>query len=343
MSYGPVNEYRTIKTSEILMGATPPTVNAGPNLTATNGDTVTLSGATAANYDSLAWTCTSGQSPTFSDATALNPDVTFNETGSHTLQLTATNAEGSVPDTLTATVEAIQNMPPTANAGANQSVAAGANVLLDGSASSDPEDGGVTQYGWEQISGPSVTLLNANTASPSFTAPSSLTQQTLTFRLTTLDSEGLNATDTVDVVVAAIEENAILETMETADFELITQGDVTAYAGRANREVMRLKPSSTAGIITEDGFLDLTQNNIDKIEIIANGETISNVNSDSIKVDGTRLLPRLGDLPIDTGDRTSSNLSFTIVLYVGGDTRGLVVAASGTKGFKQLAFNKSAA
>ena len=78
----------------------PPTVDAGPNITADNGDTVTLSGATASNYDSLLWTCTSGQSPTFSDATVLNPTVTFNEAGVHTLQLTATNTEDSVSDTV---------------------------------------------------------------------------------------------------------------------------------------------------------------------------------------------------------------------------------------------------
>jgi hypothetical protein len=235
------------------------------------------------------------------------------------------------------------NQAPTANAGANQSVAAGVNVVLDGSASSDPEDGNVTQYGWEQISGPSVTLLNANTATPSFTAPSSLTQQTLRFRLTTLDSEGLNATDTVDVVVAAIEENAILATMETLDFELVTQGDVVAYKGRANREVMQLKPSSTAGVITDGGYLDLTQNSINKIEIIADGEVISNDNSDAIKVDGTKILARLGDLNLNADGRSSISSAFTIVFYVGSDTRGLVVAATGTKGYRPLGFRDSAA
>jgi PKD repeat protein len=76
-------------------------------MTATNGETVTLSTATASDYDSLLWTCTSGQSPTFSDATELNPTVTFNEVGVHTLQLAATNTDGTTTDTLTVTVQAV--------------------------------------------------------------------------------------------------------------------------------------------------------------------------------------------------------------------------------------------
>lgn len=232
------------------------------------------------------------------------------------------------------------NQQPTANAGPDQSVAAGARVQLNASMSSDPEDGAISQFGWEQIENgaDSVVLEFANTAMPEFTAPSSLTPQTLEFRVQAQDSEGLTSTDTVRVNVAALEENEILNTMETLDFELVTQGNLVAYKGRSNREVMQLKPSSLTGIVTAGGYLDLSQNGIVKIEIIADGKKISNEDSDSIKIDGTRILARLGDLDIPTGGRDSATPTFMIVLYVSSDTRGLVVASNVSAGYKPLSY-----
>ncbi|MGZ4976668.1 MAG: DUF7402 domain-containing protein [Methylobacter sp.] len=64
------------------------------------------------------------------------------------------------------------NSPPRVNAGVDQTVAQGATVSLNGSASNDP-DGTALAYHWRQIAGPSVVLTNATTATPSFTAPSS--------------------------------------------------------------------------------------------------------------------------------------------------------------------------
>lgn len=236
--------------------------------------------------------------------------------------------------------EPLSNAAPIANAGPDQSVAAGARVQLNATLSSDPEDGAISQFGWEQVDNgaDAVVLEFANTATPEFTAPSSLTEQTLEFRVQAQDSEGATSTDTVTVTVAALEENAILSIMETLDFELVTQGNLIAFKGRSNREVMRLKPSSDVGIVTEDGYLDLSKNGIAKIEIIANGKKISNSNSDSIKIDGNRILARLGDLDLPTGGRDTINPTFMIVLYVGDDTRGLVVASNATAGYKPLSY-----
>jgi hypothetical protein len=59
--------------------------------------------------------------------------------------------------------------------------------MLDGTASTDP-DGDVIGYAWSQISGPSVTLSDPNSSTPSFTAPSvNAGGTTLTFKLSVSD------------------------------------------------------------------------------------------------------------------------------------------------------------
>ena len=91
---------------------------------------------------------------------------------------------------------------PIAVAGAAQSVTAGASVTLDGTGSSDP-DGTIVTYVWTQTAGDSVTLTGADTASPSFVAPSTSSAQILTFQLIVTDDDGDMDMDTVNISVAA--------------------------------------------------------------------------------------------------------------------------------------------
>ncbi len=95
---------------------------------------------------------------------------------------------------------------PTADAGADQTIAEMETVTLDGSASSDP-DGQIVDYAWRQVQGPGVALDGAATAQPSFTAPNLTagTDTDLLFELTVTDDDDLHATD--EVLVTVIWEN----------------------------------------------------------------------------------------------------------------------------------------
>jgi Tol biopolymer transport system component/streptogramin lyase len=69
---------------------------------------------------------------------------------------------------------------PVASAGPDQTVAEGALVVLDGSASSDP-DGLPLRFSWTQVGGPAVNLGAVTTATPSFVAPELAAGQPVTF------------------------------------------------------------------------------------------------------------------------------------------------------------------
>lgn len=62
------------------------------------------------------------------------------------------------------------NQHPIANAGRKQKVKLDSVIQLDGSASRDPDNSPSSlRYSWEQVSGPSVLLLNSATVKPKFT------------------------------------------------------------------------------------------------------------------------------------------------------------------------------
>ena len=192
------------------------------------------------------------------DDAADEPDgETFNVTLSNATG-NATIADGTGVGTINDNDEPTPvDDPPTANAGADQTVDEGATVTLDGSASSDP-DGETLTYAWTQTGGPAVTLTGADTATPSFTAPAVDADTPLTFSLEVCDEAdptSLCATDTVTVTVQDIDVPPV-DSPPTANAgadQTVDEGDTVTLDGSASSDPdgetphLRLDPDRWAG------------------------------------------------------------------------------------------------
>ena len=181
----------------------PPTANAGPDQTITlPTNTVTLTGSGNDPDGSIAaylWTKISGPACTITDPNSDVTTVTGMLQGTYRFELRVTDNNGAYGrDTMQVTVNAAPtNIPPTANAGPDQSITLPTNsVTLNGSGN-DP-DGSITAYLWTKISGPACTITNPNSASTSVTG---MLQGTYRFELRVTDNNGAYGRDTMQVTV----------------------------------------------------------------------------------------------------------------------------------------------
>ncbi len=185
----------------------PPTASAGSNQTVAEGSTVTLSGtASDGDSDALTYRWTHDQpnaTISLANQTALSTTFTAPQVSANTtITFTLTVSDGINPDVtdqVRVTVTDSANSPPTTNAGQNQTVAEGSVVTLSGTAADpDPED--TLAYLWtSNWSGLSIT--DATTLAPSFTAPNVASNTTITFTFTATDDHNAAASDTMTVTV----------------------------------------------------------------------------------------------------------------------------------------------
>ena len=162
---------------------------------------------------------TQGGTVTLTDANTLAPSFTADTLNpgdadvEHVITLTVTDDQGSsdATDTVTITVKAPAFGTLVAQAGPDQdNVGSGTKVTLDGSGSTPTGSGRVVTYSWARTGGTqggTVTLTDANTLAPSFTAdtlnPGDADVEH-TFTLTVTDNKGTpEATDTVEVTVTS--------------------------------------------------------------------------------------------------------------------------------------------
>ncbi len=185
------------------------------------------------------------------------------------------------------------DQPPVSNAGPDQTVT---KVIWSRSTERDHPirtDEALT-YAWTQTGGPTVTLTGADTASPTFTAPTG--PASLEFQLEVCDPEPLCDTDTVVISV---------QTSETID----ASGDVIV-PGRVHASKRGSKPCSKRGSkhASKHGSKPCSKNS--KVYLFR----VSN----------------LGDQPITVDPTTDIDAA----VNVNGSANGSVVSLTGTKTIK---------
>ena len=185
-----------------------PIANAGSDQSVAFSTTVNLSGS-ATDSDgtivSYAWTQIYGTTLTLTAADSAN--ASFDSSGVDdagevlTFALTVTDNDGvTARDNVIITVAANPDRL-IANAGIDQSdIEQGATVTLTGSATVGT--GTISNYAWQQISGATISITGANSATASFVAPST-TGSEIVLQLTVTDSSGATATDNIIITVLA--------------------------------------------------------------------------------------------------------------------------------------------
>jgi parallel beta-helix repeat protein len=188
----------------IVIKNVPPVADAGPDQSMSSlPPIVTLDGSGSYDpYDeplTYRWRQISGPSVELSDVNAVEPNFVPAEFDIYVFELVVNDGlADSAADTVGIV---IGNRAPVADAGKPR-YAAEDSVALDGSASFDPDMYGNLTYNWQQISGPSVTILGSDTTTPVIMGfPQRNTIQRCTFELTVSDGDLLSRPDTVDVVI----------------------------------------------------------------------------------------------------------------------------------------------
>ncbi|MEX1020421.1 MAG: PKD domain-containing protein [Litorilinea sp.] len=169
----PISGLVAIATSPTTLGQTTAfsaTIDAGSNVT-------------------YSWAFGDGNTGDGNTGSGAHPSHIYTQTGVYTARVTATN--GTNQQIATAGV-LVTNLAPTAHAGADQTVAVNAPVVLDGTASHDPDGHLPLVYAWTQSAGPSVILHPSGNGMTTFSAPP--TPATLTFTLVVTDAGGASGT-----------------------------------------------------------------------------------------------------------------------------------------------------
>ncbi|MFW2389641.1 MAG: PKD domain-containing protein [Polyangiales bacterium] len=219
------------------------------------GTAVQLDGSASYDLDgdsfSYAWTL---QPPAGSNATLVNPASvapTFvpDLYGPYEASLVVTDSNGlpSAPDGVTVSFD---NLPPVADAGPNQAVRVGVEVLLDGSGS-DP-NGDPLSYQWSLVSQPagSIAALDDPLAQmPTFTPDLSGTYEA---QLSTSDGL-LNSQIAVVSIVATTAEGDLIETLEEA-IDVVNGLDASVFKNKSLQKNMAKHIGQAAAKVDQAKF-----------------------------------------------------------------------------------------
>ena len=193
---------------EVVIAVTnPPVADAGPDQGVDTLSTVVLDGSGSTDPDgdlplTYRWSQAAGPAAVLSNPAVVSPAFTApDDPALLTFTLAVTDSHGMPALATDAVRVTVHNQPPVAHAGADRQAGPGTRVMLDGTASADPDSDLPLAYRWNQTGGIAVSLSNPATVTPTFTAPAD--PVVLTFTLAVTDSLGLPALapDEVAIVV----------------------------------------------------------------------------------------------------------------------------------------------
>ena len=285
-------------TQQPLTPNTAPSVSAGADQTVMASSIVNLSGIATDSDGSIAtfsWAQTAGDSVNLSDENTANASFLMPANPSVTqfsFMLTVTDNDGA---SASDSIIIILHQAPNVEAGENQTVLGSSVVNLTGSASAN--NGSIVSYNWEQLSGETVALSNADSAMASFTAPDNAGQ--LEFTLTVVDSLGAESQDNVFINVAS-NENSIVGKVT---FDLVPFNTVTNGLDYENTVV-----SPARGIVVE--AIDADGNQLESTVTDSDGNFLLNANPGiqmRIRVSAQLLQTEGANWDVKVTDNTNGN------------------------------------
>ena len=233
----------------------PPVADAGPDQVVASGETHILDGSGSTDIDGLVtgyhWWRTGGNHAGWYMGTVNPPTsgplwyIYGGETlkpGAadliHEFNLRVIDDDGAWSEVDTVTITTISPFAaPVANAGSDRTVAAGMEVILDGTGSTVDRRRSIISYNWIRTGGTggeSIVLTGANTARLSFTnnaLDAGADDVTHVFALTVTDNAGNSDTDTVTITVEAPEVPNLPPVANAGQDQIVVSGTTVQLDG----------------------------------------------------------------------------------------------------------------
>lgn len=308
----------------------PPVANAGADFSVDERLTATLDGSASrdanGNIASYNWRQVSGQSVSIGNsnqakATFTAPEVPV-DGDELVFELTVRDTDGaSNTDSVSVTINNV-NLLPVSDAGIDRAYYEGKEIVLDGSNSSD-EDGSISSYLWELVSGVEIDIPDPEQVQVSFVAPATSTAFDNVYRLTVTDDLGDSDSDEVVITIKPIvppDSNAgpdqLVESESTVELQgsnsTDSDGEIIAYQWiQLTGPQVTLNdpglsdPSFTAPLVTELTLLQFELTVTDDADATATDVVDITVTPPQHEVSGTISIPNGTLVDSDVNDESA--------------------------------------
>ncbi len=253
-----------------------PAVDAGPNDTICNGDSITIGGSPTGSGGTTPYTYEWEPASGLSSASDANPTASPDSTTTYTVTLTDVNGCMSI-DSMFIFVRP----SPLVEAGMNDTICNGQSVTLGGSPTGSGGTGSLT-YDW----GPSSDLNNTSYANP-IANPDTTT----TYTVTVTDENGCSSIDSVTIIVnpnPSPNVNSNSPVCEGEDIELTESGgDATAWSWSGPNGYISVEqyPTISSAVISDGGIYSVTVADVEGCTASADVEVVVNPVPDATIVD----------------------------------------------------------